>query len=684
MDFRDAKGPVVNPSGNVEQQFGDRNYFIIPKPDEPTRLPFIPEPPSDFTGRNDELNELLAEYSAGKNIIGLRGIGGVGKTALALKLAESLKDRYPDGQIMVDMMGTTNPISPMEAMAYVIHSYHRNEKIPESDSEVKDRYLEVLNGKRVLLLLDNALDDKQVIKLIPPKSCALLITSRRTIKIPGLFKKDLDVMKPGEALELLFNVCCPAKQDKSPGEDPAWPEIASLCGFLPLALRAAGSYLANSEDISPEKYAQELKDEHTRLEMIGEQGVEMSVDASFGLSFQRFAAAVQKTFLDLSVFPADFDAQAEEQICLDDMHRNLSELVRWSLVDYRSHDRDYGRYRVHDLARLFASARQPDESREIIAARHSSYYKDLLAAADDHYLQGSEGILKGLALFDREVVNINVGYAWSCKSLEASSQAANLCMGYPDAGVYVIGLRLHPNQRISWLEEALKAARKLRNRGMEGAALGNLGNAYADLGDARKAIEYYEQHLTIAREIGDRRGEGADLGNLGLAYAALGDVHKAIEYYEQRLVIAREIGDRRGEGNALGNLGNAYADLGDAHKAIEYYDQALAIAKEIVDKRNEGAWLGNLGLAYAALGDAHKAIEYYEQRLVIAREIGDRRGEALTSWNLGLAYEKSGDLKQAAEMMQICVDYEREIGHPDSENDAKHLEALRAKSRNGE
>ena len=115
MDFRDAKGPVVNPSGNVEQQFGDRNYYNIniPKPDELTRLPFIPEPPSDFTGRNEEQKELLAEYSAGKNIIGLRGIGGVGKTALALKLVESIKDRYPDGQIMVDMMGMTNQMSDM-------------------------------------------------------------------------------------------------------------------------------------------------------------------------------------------------------------------------------------------------------------------------------------------------------------------------------------------------------------------------------------------------------------------------------------------------------------------------------------------------------------------------------------------------------------------------------------------
>ena len=281
----------------------------------------------------------------------------MGKTALSLKLVESIKDRYPDGQIMVDMRGTTNPISPMEAMGSVIRSYHREEKIPDSEAETRQRYLEVLKDKRVLLLLDNALDDKQVLKLVPPKGCGLIITSRKTITIPGplFFKMDLDVLKAGEALELLLNVCCPAAgQQKSSRDDPAWPEIARLCGFLPLALLAAASYLANSEDVSPREYAKALADERSRLEMIGEQGVDMSVEASLGLSFQRLEPKLQQTFLDLSAFPADFDAQAEEQICLDQGHRSLSELVRWSLVDYKPQGQDYGRYKLHDLARIFA------------------------------------------------------------------------------------------------------------------------------------------------------------------------------------------------------------------------------------------------------------------------------------------------------------------------------------------
>ena len=119
--------------------------------------------------------------------------------------------------------------------------------------------------------------------------------------------------------------------------------------------------------------------------------------------------------------------------------------------------------------------------------------------------------------------------------------SSELRIAYPDAGVYVLSLRQHPRDKIQWLETSILAA----------------------------------------REIGDRRGEGNALGNLGLAYAALGDARKAIEFYEQALVIDREIGDRRGEGNALGNLGNALYGLGDKEKGIELVRQALIIFQAI-------------------------------------------------------------------------------------------------------
>ena len=219
-------------------------------------------------------------------------------------------------------------------------------------------------------------------------------------------------------------------------------------------------------------------------------------------------------------------------------------------------------------------------------------------------------------------------------------------------------------------KEALSLSKRLKDRRSEGNALGNLGIAYANLGETRRAIEFYEQVLAIDREIGDRRGEGADLGNLGSAYDDLGEYRRAIQFHEHALVIDREIGDRRGEGQDLGNLGVAYKNLGEYRRAIEFYEQHLAIAREIGDRRGEGNALGNLGVAYKNLGETRRAIEYYEQALVIEREIGDRRGEGHALGNLGVAYRSLGEYRRAIEYYEQALVIQREIGDRPGEGNA--------------
>ena len=205
-----------------------------------------------------------------------------------------------------------------------------------------------------------------------------------------------------------------------------------------------------------------------------------------------------------------------------------------------------------------------------------------------------------------------------------------------------------PRRAIALYEQHLTIAREIGNRREEGHSLGNLGNAYAALGETQRAIELHEQALIIDREIGDRRGESQSLGNMGVAYAALGENRRAIELHEQALIIDREIGDRRGEGNDFGNLGIAYKNLGENRRAIELYEQRLAIAREIGDRRGEGNALGNLGIAYADLGETRRALDLFEQVLAIFREIGDRLRESNASWHLGLAYEKECDLARCS------------------------------------
>ena len=623
----------------------------------------IPPPPADFTGRDDDIEYLLERFDQGATITGLRGMGGIGKTALAFKLAEKLIDRYPDGQILVNMNGTSDePLTAADAMAQVIHAYETDARLPASESELSGLYRSKLHNKKVLILLDNAANDDQVRPLIPPSSCGLIVTSREKFTLPGLIEKDLNVLPSSDACALLLKI---ASRIGDHAE-----ELAKLCGHLPLALRAASSLLANEHDLSMAEYLKELRNERTRLELIGGEGVDLDVEASFNLSYRRLKSDETRVFRLLSIFPSDFDANAEEFLCKDKGHKRLSKLVRWSLVDFYERS---SRYRLHDLARIFAEKsllkEDGDAARAAALHRYFIRYLAVLSKAHDLYEKGGDSVALGLEILDRELANIQAGQAWVEKNAKTNVNAAALCISYANSAS-ILSLRLHPYNLISWLEVSLDAARRLNKPGYESFILSSIGSSYLHLGETRKAIEIHNKGLAISCEIGDRRGKGSHLGNLGNAYSHMGKPRKAIEFYEQALKIAREIGNQRGEGADLGNLGNAYSDLGEPRKAIEFYEQALKIARETGDRRGEGNRLGNLGLAYSDLGEPRKAIEFHEQALRISREIGDRWGEGADLDNLGMAYMHLGEPWKAIEFYELALKISREIGDRRGEGNA--------------
>ena len=628
----------------------------------------VPPPKRDFTGRDEELAELHSHVhqQGGAMIYGLRGLGGVGKTELALKLAEEVGDDYPDGHLLVDLRGASeDPMSSADALAHVIRAFEPQTQLPESVAALRQIYLVVLEGRRVLLLLDDAASAEQVEPLLLHPACLTIVTSRYRFALPKLHRQDLDALAPSAARELLQSLAprlCMEEAD----------ELADVLGRLPLALRLAGSAFAERPTLQPEAYVGTLR----RGQVL------KAVEGALRFNYEHLGEEARKCWRFLAVFPGGFDTAAAAAVW--GMETGEAEevlggdLYRVSLVECRE-----GRYRLHDLARDFAEARLEAEERSAAEARHANHYVRVLREADRLYLKGGEKVLEGLAFFDPELGNVRAGQAWAAAHAGDDQDAAASAKAYSEAGVYCLTLRLHPHDWITWLEAGRSAAEMLDDQAAEGRHLGNLGLAYAAMGEVERAIEHYEQALVISREIGDRRGEGADLGNLGQAYAALGEVERAIEHHEQALAISREIVDRRGEGSHLGNLGNAYAVLGEVERAIEHYEQALVISREIGDRRNEGISLGNLGQAYAILGEVERAIEHYEQALVISREIGDSRGEGNHSWNLGLEYAKQGDLARAAELMQHCVDYERRIGHKDAEQDAAYVDEIRARLMDG-
>lgn len=598
---------------------GDGNVVQISRPANPvaTALHQLRAPVGDFVGREQEINTLIDALSHASSacIGGINGMGGTGKTELALLVAQRLSVNYPEAQFFINLQGTApKPRPPQEVMATCIRAFLGPEaRLPEDLDQLTQLYRSQLNGKRVLLLLDNAADSAQVRPLLPPPGCGLLVTSRQTITLPGMTSLTLNALTGNEARKLLLEI--------APRAQPAVEEICKFCGYLPLAIRAAGSLLAITADLDPSDFAAQLKDERNRLKRLGTEGVEMDVAASFNLSYVGLTPEAARVFRLLSVFPGTFDAAAAEVVCDDAGHVSLSDSVRRSLVLY---DASTKRYRLHDLARLFAGEKLSVEERAAGMKRHATHYKEVLAAANDLYLQGGKALISGLELFDLEWANIQAGHAWvAAQDVEVDEDVARLSMAYPNAGLYVLHLRQHPRERIRWLEITLATARRLKHRTDECTALGNLGIAYSELGEPKRAIEFYEQGLLIYREHGHRKGEGNALGSMGVAHAALNKTKLAIQFFEEQLAIAQETGDRKGEGNALGNLGCAYCSLGESQRAFEFCERALVIDRERGDLRSEGSDLLNMSLALDQLGKHAEALQHAEQALTIFEQIED-------------------------------------------------------------
>ena len=565
----DQKSQSVDTQTNI----GHADKVIIQTSCSASVLPIphqIPPPPLDFTGREDDIKGLLEQFGQGTTITGLRGMGGVGKTALALAFADKLKDRFPDGQLFLNMLGTSkSPLKPEDVMAHIIRSYLGvDASLPEQLNGLSGLYRSVLSGKKALILLDNAASREQVESLLPPPFCALLVTSRSKFALSGLAEKDLDVLPLEDARKLLLEIA-PRIGDHA-------EKLAMLCGCLPIALRNAAYALKEKPNLSLEGYLERLGDATKRLEL---------VDASFSTSYDLLTPELQRLWSMLSVFPADFDLagaaavwEMKEMLAED----ALGELIRWSLVDFLpSATNEGGRYRLHDLARDFAESRLDEADSETAKLRHAEHYIVVLARAKEIFKQGKEATLKGLQLFDQERANILAGQSWAERNLEGTSAVIDLCKSYPNAGVYVLDLRLSPHEKIPWLETALEASRKSYDRSAEEAHLGNLGLAYSNLGEPCKAIEFYEQALKITQEIGDRRGEGNHLGNLGLDYSDLGEPRKAIEFYEQALKISRDIRDRRIEAMSLLAMSISYHSLCQKDKAFSLAQSALEIFEQI-------------------------------------------------------------------------------------------------------
>ena len=658
-------------------------------PQSTNRLFQLPTLLLDFVGREAEIHEIvprLAGDSGRMGMLALKGMGGVGKTTLAIRIAHLVKDQFPDAQLFLDMQGLSeNPVTTAEAMASILQDIRPVlGKPPDSTKELAQHYRSALASRRVLIVLDNVRDEAQVKELLAVgPSTKFIITSRKTLRLSKVDLIQLDVLPREDSLKLIHGIM----GDRGSVDELAL--LSDLCGHLPLALRVAGDFLRTSPNWTVTKYILAIRNERDRLHRL--KGATLDDDVEFVLAFSAIMLVkvnpnTAARWQMLSVFPGSFDALAAAAIWDFKDNRDpdimstedeLTLLLDRSLLSF---DSESGRYELHDLIQLVARnvfkylTDHPldagtDERIHTAHLRFSRHYCEVLATSEELYLQGKVGVARGLALFDSEADNIRHGWRRAVNSLGVK-EYSELARDYPLRALHVAGLRVPECEMKKHFEQALTASSQLGDRRSEGRAITGLAESHFDLGQFRASITFYERGISIACEVGDRLGEGMAINGLGEARAELGETQAAITIYERALAAFQEVGDRRREGQVLGSLGRAYTIIGDIPRAVRLFDQWMKIAQEIGDQWSEGQATGCFGLAHASLGNLQEAIKCYVRWLAITQKIGYKRGEAAALGNLGHAHANLGDYNTAVTYYEQWRSVAKEIGHHRGEGDA--------------
>jgi DNA-binding SARP family transcriptional activator/tetratricopeptide (TPR) repeat protein len=649
----------------------------------------LPADIGDFTGRETpvaQLCDLLVGTGATSNPSAVRiavvnGAGGLGKTTLAVHAAHQVRDRFPDGQLYVDLLGASGqPADPGEVLARFLRDLGvEGDKVPARDDERGALYRTRLTGRRVLILLDNAKDAAQVRPLLPGSStCTVLVTTRnRTPDLVSTRFVDLNVLEDTEALALFAKI---VGEERAVAEPDATAEVLVACAGLPLALRICAARLAARRQWRIATLAGRLRDEHRRLDelSIGD----LAVRASFQVSYDSLRSAARgvdpaRVFRLLGLWQGSLISLAAAAVLIgaadDDAEDALETLVDANLLESPTP----GWYRFHDLLRVYATERalteEPKAARDEAVGRLLWWYLETAEAAADtisplRYRVAREPVTREYRPLDFGTVE--EAFAW-CDDERANFAAATRQAAA--AGLHDIAWRLPPTlsllftRRSNYADSvtlnrvAVDSARKADDRLGEAWALNQLGYALARLRDP-EAFEPLEQALAIRQEFGDTRGEAQTAIALGEGYLNIhGPGKDALRYLRRAADVLEPMGAISLRSVALNNLGEVYFMLGDLDAAAECYTQARDICREI-GGHAEGHALHNLGLVLLRLHRLDEAITNFNEALSKHRAWGVLVGQATTLKHLGEAQAEAGRAAEARASLTAALGIYEQIG----------------------
>ncbi|MEV5964308.1 tetratricopeptide repeat protein [Kribbella sp. NPDC051952] len=644
-------------------------------PDEPTVPRSLPAEVADFVGREHELADLSSVD--GPLVAAIDGMAGIGKTALALRAAHRLASQYPDGQVFIDLHGHSEggrPVTPDAALGRLLRAFGVPQpQLPRDLEERAGLLRSLLASRRVLIVLDNAADETQVLPLLPgtPGSGVILTSRRRLTGLDPTVAVSLDTLTQQTAIELFTRIAAGSR-----GTQPTvLAEITELCGRLPLAIRISAARLRTHPSWRPEDLLQRLQQNGNRMTELSSGP--RSVAAALDLSYRELDDDVRRCYRLLGLHPAaEFGpASAAALLGREDGARVLEQLLEVHLLE----EPEPGRYQFHDLVRDHASRTAHDH--ESPAERSSA-----LARLVEHYCQAASEAagqvapehafcshdlpaIIGTAEAARDWFGAELSTLLLIPSLATEAGrpeclthlSASLYWGLRTLGQYAAMEALH--------ERALAVARAAGDATTETEVLLRLGDTLRLDGDYAQATEVFDQALAVAQAAGYRIGELRAVEGAASIHGFQDRLDTALAEYTTALRIAEEIGDEHAELDLLSESGWIHSRRGDEVQSLEYRTRALTIARRI-RPRSVGKILTALARAHLRLGAPDRALTCYEQALDHALANGNRHNELRTLDGLAELHRQLGDLDQALRCRERTLTLARELGSRNWEYEA--------------